>query len=231
MWVSEIFHSIQGEGELTGVPSVFVRTAGCNLRCSWCDTKHASWDPEGEQLSPEEIVARIASHPVAHVVLTGGEPMAARDLPELASLVRAAGKHITIETAGTLPPRGIACDLASISPKLANSTPAEGAISHDWITRHEATRLNPLILREWLAGYACQFKFVVTGEADLPEIDALLTDIASPIPPHKVLLMPEGIDSAAIARHSPAVLAICKARGFRYCDRLHIALFGHTRGT
>src|SRR5215475_11556483 len=104
MYVAEIFYSIQGEGELTGVPSVFIRTSGCNLRCTWCDTKYASWTPEGETLTIDALVAEVLRHPAAHVVLTGGEPMIAPELPDLAARLRAAGKHITIETAGTIPP-------------------------------------------------------------------------------------------------------------------------------
>src|SRR4051812_43256401 len=135
--VSEIFYSVQGEGELTGVPSVFVRTSGCNLRCRWCDTMYASWEPEGDLLSIPQIVAEVERHPAAHVVLTGGEPMVAKDLPELARALRQSGWHITIETAGTVLPAGIACDLASISPKLSHSTPRPGEISQEWIARHE----------------------------------------------------------------------------------------------
>src|ERR1051325_3213264 len=104
MLISEIFHSVQGEGELTGVPSVFVRTSGCNLRCSWCDTKYASWFPEGDDCTVQEIAARVAEFPTQHCVLTGGEPMIARDIRDLAALLRRDGKHITIETAGTIPP-------------------------------------------------------------------------------------------------------------------------------
>ena len=126
MLISEIFHSVQGEGELTGVPSVFIRTSGCNLRCRWCDTPYASWNPEGTEMSIDRILAEVEKHPAAHVVLTGGEPMVARGIHELAASLRRLGKHITIETAGTVAPGGIACDLASISPKLAYSTPAPG---------------------------------------------------------------------------------------------------------
>src|SRR5688572_20004036 len=125
MRISEIFYSIQGEGELTGVPSVFVRTSGCNLRCTWCDTKYASWNPEGEELSIDAIVEQVRTFPARHVVLTGGEPMVARGISELAQRLRDDGLHITIETAGTIAPDGIACDLASLSPKLSNSTPDE----------------------------------------------------------------------------------------------------------
>jgi tRNA (guanine-N1)-methyltransferase len=76
MLISEIFYSVQGEGELTGVPSVFVRTSGCNLRCNWCDTMYASWSPEGTEMSIAEIVDEVAEHPAQHCVLTGGEPAA-----------------------------------------------------------------------------------------------------------------------------------------------------------
>src|ERR1700685_1531846 len=102
MLISEIFHSLQGEGELTGVPSVFVRTSGCNLRCNWGDTMYASWEPEGTEISVDQIVAQVLQHPALHCVLTGGEPMVAKSIRELASALRAAGKHITIETAATV---------------------------------------------------------------------------------------------------------------------------------
>src|SRR5207249_10915638 len=126
MHISELFYSIQGEGELTGVPSVFIRTSGCNLRCTWCDTKYASWQPEGADVSLDDIIAQVVKHPVTHCVLTGGEPMIAKQIHELARRLHELGKHITIETAGTIAPCGIACDLASLSPKLGRSTPRAG---------------------------------------------------------------------------------------------------------
>ena len=91
MLISEIFYSIQGEGALTGVPSVFVRTSGCNLRCRWCDTMYTSWQPEGVQRSVDEIVREVERHPARHVVLTGGEPMIAPELPALAGRLRELG--------------------------------------------------------------------------------------------------------------------------------------------
>ena len=104
MRISEIFHSIQGEGLLAGVPSVFIRTSGCNLRCRWCDTPYASWNPEGEEMGLKVIMERVSGYDCRHVVLTGGEPMVASGIRELAAALRSAGMHITIETAATVPP-------------------------------------------------------------------------------------------------------------------------------
>ena len=155
---SEIFYSVQGEGILTGVPSVFVRTSGCNLRCRWCDTPYASWQPEGTQLTEEAIISAVQAHPTHHVVLTGGEPMLAPGMPSLAAKLKDLGYHLTIETAGTIAPSGIACDLASLSPKLANSTPLPTEADDTWRARHEATRWQPEIIRQWLDGYSLSVK-------------------------------------------------------------------------
>ena len=231
MFISEIFYSLQGEGELTGVPSVFVRTSGCNLRCRWCDTKYASWTPEGETLSVDDVVREVLRHPAAHAVLTGGEPMVTPELPELAAKLRAAGKHLTIETAGTVPPAGIACDLASLSPKLAHSTPLPGEIAPGWIERHESLRLQPDVLRAWISAYPYQLKFVVGEEGDLAEIEAVVAAIDLPIPPGKILLMPEGIDQPTLEQRRSFLVDACKSSGYRYCERLHVALFDNTRGT
>ncbi len=231
MRIAEIFYSVQGEGELSGVPSVFVRTSGCNLRCQWCDTPYASWEPEGPDKTLQEILDEVAQFPANHVVLTGGEPMMARDIHELALGLRQMGKHITIETAGTIAPGGIACDLASLSPKLANSTPSTSAISAAWVQRHESTRLRPEVLLEWVTKYTFQFKFVVADTKDLPEIEALLSTIEASIPPWKIQLMPEGTDSRKIRQRQAELLELCKEKGYRYCDRLHIHLFGNTKGT
>jgi len=233
MLISEIFYSLQGEGQLTGVPTVFVRTSGCNLRCKWCDTPYASWKPEGQKMSVDEIVAEVRKFKAEHVVLTGGEPMVAPGIHDLASKLRDAHYHITIETAGTVAPKGIACDLASLSPKLNNSTPEEGSIDAAWINRHEETR-NPSddILREWIdqAG-DYQFKFVISTHDDFMQALGMMRFGYSEVPRWKVQLMPEGIDSATIAKNRAMLIDFCKESGYRLCDRLHIHLFGNTRGT
>ena len=142
MRIAEIFRSLQGEGRLTGADSLFVRFSGCNLRCRFCDTRYASWSPEGEDLSLEEVLAQLAGldpspdAPVRHVVVTGGEPLLFDEVVPLCQALRDQRRHITIETAGTLF-RPVACDLMSISPKLANSTPTPRE-SPAWAVRHEA---------------------------------------------------------------------------------------------
>ena len=229
MRIAEIFHSIQGEGLLAGVPSIFIRTSGCNLRCHWCDTPYASWKPEGPEMSVEEILKKLTEWNCDHVVLTGGEPMIAPDLPELATVLKKQKKHITIETAGTILPKSIPCDLASLSPKLSNSTPSP-ELDPAWAKKHEATRLQPEVISEWIRKYPFQLKFVVSSELDLAEIKHLLSRLP-PLPLHQILLMPEGIDVKTLASRSPWLVEICKREGFRFCPRLQIELFGHTRGT
>jgi 7-carboxy-7-deazaguanine synthase len=230
MFITEIFHSIQGEGQLAGLAHVFVRTAGCNLRCNWCDTPYASWEPEGTQIALDILAEKVLAYPCRHVVLTGGEPMIARDIHPLAARLREAGRHITIETAATIEPGGIACDLASLSPKLANSRPDQ-RFSEDWRQRHETIRLQPSIIRQWIDNYSYQLKFVVTSESDLREIEDLIQQIDRPIPPENLLLMPEGVDTETLQARETWLARICLQRGFRYCPRLHIALYGNVRGT
>src|SRR6188472_2686766 len=159
MKLSELFYSIQGEGKLTGVPSVFVRASGCNLRCVWCDTPYASWNPEGPVIELSEIVDQVAKAGVNHVVLTGGEPMLFDPIDELARELKQRGHTITIETAGTIY-RELPCDLMSISPKLSNSTPDD----QNWKERHEQTRLQPDVLQKLIDTYPYQLKFVVNPE-------------------------------------------------------------------
>jgi len=169
--IAEIFYSIQGEGSLAGVPSVFVRSSGCNLRCSWCDTPYSSWKPEGDNCTLDEILAQVASYPARHVVVTGGEPMIAPDIVTLTGRLRERGLHITIETAGTVF-EPVDCDLMSISPKLANSTP-EGS----WARQHEHLRIQPEVLRRLMDAYDYQLKFVVARPEDLDEIRTILDQI------------------------------------------------------
>jgi 7-carboxy-7-deazaguanine synthase len=233
--ISEVFTSIQGEGKLAGLPSFFVRVSGCNLRCAWCDTPYASWNPDGERRALAWLLERARESGVRHAVLTGGEPMLFDAIEPLSRGLRAAGMHITVETAGTIlrTPPGLACDLMSISPKLASSTPAAGDPrdpSGAWQERHEVRRLNPAALQGLLDGFPeRQLKFVVCGPADLAEIEGVLGGLSG-WDPGDVLLMPEGAapPSSEMRRW---LAAECIRRGWRYCPRLHIELFGNVRGT
>ena len=231
MKISELFFSIQGEGELTGVPSVFVRTSGCNLRCRWCDTKYASWKPEGENVTINDLLDKVCSYPARHVVISGGEPMIAKGIEEFTHLLKESGKHITIETAGTISPNGIQCDLVSLSPKLSDSTPKEGDINKEWIDRHESKRLDYDILSEWVNLYNFQLKFVVSKEEEIKEIQNVISRIEGKILPEKVLLMPEGVDPDTLRSRYDLLIDLCKENGYRLCHRLHIDLFGNTPGT
>ncbi|SRR5579864_4030592 len=222
MFIAEIFHSLQGEGSLIGVPSIFIRTSGCNLRCSWCDTPYTSWQAEGEQLSLDQILEQVATYPARHAVVTGGEPMISPEIVPLTERLRERGLHITIETAGTVF-APVACDLMSISPKLANSTP-QGS----WSAQHERLRFQPDVLRRLIETYDYQLKFVVSEPADLDEIQHML-DRLSP-DRAKVILMPEGIDPSILHERGVWVAEMAKREGFRFSPRLHVELWGNQRG-
>src|SRR5688500_12682923 len=164
MRIAEIYRSVQGEGLLTGVPSVFVRASGCNLRCWFCDTPYTSWRPEGRDMSIDEIVAQAEEWETAHVVVTGGEPMLFAELIPLCERLRATARHVTIETAGTLY-LPVTCDLMSISPKFASSAPS--AESHRrWRRRHERERHRPDVIRRLISEHEYQVKFVIDTPSD-----------------------------------------------------------------
>jgi 7-carboxy-7-deazaguanine synthase len=220
--IAELFYSLQGEGTLVGVPSVFIRTSGCNLRCAWCDTPYTSWQPEGSELALEQILDEVKAHPARHVVVTGGEPMIAPEVVALTERLRALGLHITIETAGTvfLP---VACDLMSISPKLANSTPAG-----PWAARHDHLRIQPDTLLQLMDRYPYQLKFVVAEPVDLEEVRRLVETLRADR--QRVILMPEGVSRDCLRERSLWLAEICKDEGFRFSPRLHVDLYGNRRG-
>jgi 7-carboxy-7-deazaguanine synthase len=221
--IAEIFYSIQGEGSLLGVPSVFVRSSGCNLRCSWCDTPYTSWNPEGDDWTLERILAAVDAYAARHVVVTGGEPMIAREIVELTRQLRQRGRHITIETAGTVF-APVECDLMSISPKLANSTPRG-----EWAERHERLRIQPETLRRLMAAYDYQLKFVIAQPDDVAEAQELLRALDADV--GKVILMPEGVDAGVLRDRAVWLAEVCKREGFRFSPRLHVELYGNQRGT
>ncbi len=226
MRITEIFYSLQGEGFLAGIPSVFVRLAGCPLCCRWCDTKYA-WDQTaGRDYSIPEIVQTIQQWPCKFMVITGGEPMINPELPELIKSLKARGKHITIETAGITFIPDMSCDLISISPKLSNSTPADPELA----AIHEDSRLDIAILGELIDNYKYQLKFVVDSEADLPEIQQTVEQIGD-VNSEKVMLMPQAKTRDELLAKSPMVADMCKRTGFAFCQRLQILLWNNQKGS
>lgn len=228
MRTAEIYRSVQGEGLLTGEPSVFVRASGCNLRCWFCDTPYASWQPEGEDLSVDEIVRQVESWQCSHVVVTGGEPMLFAELIPLTQRLRDLGRHITIETAGTLN-LPVECDLMSISPKLSNSAPPADRDPR-WRRRHEATRHCPEVIRRLIAEYPYQLKFVIDTPADCDEVEAYLVEFPE-ADRGRVQLMPQGTGVEELAKRSVWLESECVARGFIFCPRRQIEWFGYARGS
>ena len=236
--INEIFYSLQGEGKLAGIPSVFVRTSGCNLRCWFCDSYHTSWEPTGAVLRVEDIVSEVLSYGDAeHVVLTGGEPMIHEESIKLLDALTDQGYHTTVETNGTVY-RNAAIDLASISPKLASSTPTPDLDPKDdgeWADRHEARRINLKTLASLVDSYASQLKFVVTDTDDMPEIEALIKQIreatTSTVSDNDVLLMPEGMTREELDKTRNEVAELAMKYGYRYTPRLHVDLWNDAPGT
>ncbi|RLE20263.1 MAG: radical SAM protein [Acidobacteria bacterium] len=224
MLISETFTSLQGEGTLVGMPSFFIRTSGCNLRCSWCDTPYTSWSPEGVRRSVADLVTEASGSGVRHVVVTGGEPLLQREIGLLTRALASEGFHITVETAGTVAPDFI-CDLLSASPKTANSDP-----KGRWYERHRRIRADVEPLRALILRFpVIQLKFVVRNGGDVFDIRQLLEQMP-PVECNRILLMPEGRTPVEVARTAAIVAALCLEHGFRYTPRLHLDLFGGRRG-
>ena len=231
----EIFASLQGEGRSAGLPCTFVRLSRCNLACAWCDTAY-TWRFEGDDrphrdglafdrkanqlvLSEAEVAARIMALGGNRLVITGGEP-----LLQGAALARMAllldGHTIEIETNGTVQPHPALDALISqynVSPKLKHSGNAA------------EIALLPERLVAWTSEPKAYFKFVISAPEDLAEVLALQQIYA--IPAARIQLMPEGTTSAAIRTCSAWLAPLAVDLGLGFSDRLHIHLYGDTRGT
>jgi 7-carboxy-7-deazaguanine synthase len=228
MRIAEIYRSVQGEGLLTGTPSVFVRASGCNLRCWFCDTPYTSWRPEGRDLPVDEIVAQVEEWDTEHIVLTGGEPMLFAELIPLSVRLKAIGRHITIETAGTLY-LPVTCDLLSISPKFASSAPRADE-NPPWHRRHQRERHRPNVIRRLVSDYEYQIKFVIDTRADLEDVAAYLAEFPE-IARERVLLMPQGTDQQELEARTAWLRPYCDEEGLNFCPRKQIEWFGPVRGT
>lgn len=231
MRIAEIYTSLQGEGMLAGTPSVFVRTSGCNLRCAWCDTPFTSWRPEGVERAVAGILADVAETRLRHAVITGGEPLLHHDTAVLATALRAAGVHVTIETAGTVATIAPA-DLMSISPKLGSSAPARDTPGA-WHARHEATRRRDDVLVGLMSG-PHQLKFVIDSPADFAEACRWMDDLVAAggaLDRRAVFMMPQGRSADELATNSAWLRAACRDAGVHLAPRHHVAWFGTARGT
>ena len=225
MVINEIFYSLQGEGFLAGIPSVFLRLAGCPLQCRWCDTKYA-WDQRaGKDYNIDDIIQTVQQWPCKFIVITGGEPMINPDLPELVRQLKTAGKHITIETAGIAYIPELPCDLMSISPKLSNSVP-DGAKAS---AAHKDSRLDIAVLQEMIDNYEYQLKFIVDSQDDLSEIRQTIEKIGS-VNPEKVMLMPQAATRDELLTKSLMAAQMCKQTGFAFSQRLQVLLWDNQRG-
>ena len=223
--ICEIYPSIQGEGLLSGTASTFVRTSGCNLRCWFCDTPFASWKPEGDYQSVDQIVEQVLGLEPKHVVLTGGEPMIFPAVTQLAEAIRSAGLHLTIETAGTIW-HSLKCDLWSISPKLAGSAPTH---SQAWKKAHDQRRQRIDVVQQMMQ-QPYQLKFVVNEPSEAAQVLEYL-QMLDHFDPARVLLMPQGTTVEQLDQQAKWLVPWCQQHQLTYCPRSHIYWFGNRRGT
>ena len=236
---SEVFHSIQGEGLLSGVPSVFFRTSGCNLRCWYCDTPYTSHYPENKRITVKDAAFTIKKFECEHVVITGGEPYIQLEaLTELCKRLRFDDKHITIETNGTVFSEEVSelADLISISPKLRQSGPTVDQSGEAWVRKHEEDRINLEALDNLITqSNDYQFKFVLSSssldefiKAEIVEIQKLQRALL--IPSNKLFLMPEGTVVEELEKAQELIAKLCIRFGWRYSDRIHVRIWGDERG-
>ncbi len=241
----DIFVTIQGEGKLTGVPSVFVRVAGCNLHCTWnadsltpieCDTAYAAYRINNTHSAPiPEIIAKIKQirKGAKHIVITGGEPLLqCQPLTNLCKELKELGFHITVETNGTIFNNEFfnQIDLLSISPKLKSSAPLDKTPR----SKHNSLRINIPVLSNLInlakeQEKEIQLKFVVTGTSDIQEIQEILEQLPA-IQTENILIMPAGSQSEKLTETTNEILDTIIEHGWRFCDRLHIRLFGNIPG-
>jgi 7-carboxy-7-deazaguanine synthase len=222
MKIAEIFYSIQGEGPHIGCPAVFLRTAGCNLKCSWCDSKFA-WEKKYEnnwrELSSSELSEEISSYPSKHLVVTGGEPLLYQQ--ELSQTIQDYFPEyfVEVETNGTLTPNGqlgMSVNQWIVSPKLSNSK--EGNIK-------DAT--NTIKIEEFKK-FNVKYKFVIATSEDVDEVDSFIKEHG--LKNQDVILMPEATTPEKLQQISRWLVEECKKRNYRFSTRLQITLWGDKRG-
>lgn len=219
MKVNELFQSIQGEGPKAGSLSTFIRLAGCNLDCKFCDTKYAN-QGEFTEMKSKEVLDNIKSWRTHNLVVTGGEPLCQqKELNKLFDAVKNNFKSIEIETNGTIKPNiginGIPL-FYNVSPKLKNSG------------MPKSRRIKPEVLKYLAHKSNTIFKFVLTDQEDVYEVLELMSKFA--IPKEKVWLMPEGVSNGDLKQRGRWLVETCKMYGFNFSPRLHVWLYGNERG-
>jgi len=236
MKVVEQFKTLQGEGRYLGVPSYFIRTTGCNLRCAWknpndtitiCDTPYTSFNPEkGSDLDIEQVLKTLKDSNIKHVVITGGEPTLQKDLSEVVNRFIEQDYHVTIETNGTRYVPDIPLAFMSISPKTGNSyNQVEGSVESKL---HQTNNSFMEPIGQFVKTNLYQLKFVFSDERDIAVIESIRG--INKIPRRNIYLMPQGISREQFKEKEQKMFELCVKYGYNYSPRMHVDVFGNKRG-
>jgi 7-carboxy-7-deazaguanine synthase len=222
MRICEMFKTIQGEGQLTGVVSVLVRMWGCNLQCEWCDEKRYRKSNCWQEVPQDVLLSNIKKYGCNHIVVTGGEPLIWPEVTEFTRKLKDVGYNVTIETNATIQ-RKVYCDLVSMSPKLAHSKPSSqlSAVAEN----HERNRLNIDVINYFMKHHDYQIKFVVESEKDFFEIEDILTRISN-YDETKILIMPLASSRRQLNKVQKKLVRLCVEKGYRYANRLQLQIWG-----
>lgn len=234
MKVVELFSTMQGEGKYLGVPSYFIRTTGCNLRCAWqnidssvtiCDTPYTSFNPEkGADIVVKGVINHLKKSNINHVVITGGEPTLNNDLSDIVNQFCDNGYHVTVETNGVIYHKGMPRAFMSLSPKLKSSYSQESDKERELHLKNNNFMES---CREWMRSNDYQFKFVGNDKNDVNEVRDIQSQLS--IPNNKIYLMPQGISQEQF-KNREWLIDVCIKNGWNYTPRLHIDVWGNVRG-
>ncbi len=225
--ICELFQSIQGEGNLQGMPSVILRLTGCNLNCKWCDTQMLLKDNKGIEYTDEMLLKVLQGYNCSHIIITGGEPTINTNLNELIKILKDNGYYVTVETNATNI-IDLDCNLVSMSPKLSNSVPFTKQ-DEDKLAEYNKQRININAIKHYIQNNNYQIKFVCRGlQSDIDEVKNILKLIGE-YDSTKVMIMPLADSREQLYFVQKELIRLCVKNNLRYANRLQLQVWNNEK--